>query len=77
MFYGAPMPLLVEATFIPFRDVIISDGLVMPYKTMMGSSIKQMCKDIYDCKEYWSDSSVALNWFRSRRELRKDDWDAG
>ncbi len=47
MFYGAPMPLLVEATFIPFRDVIISDGLVMPYNIMMGSGIKRMCKDIY------------------------------
>ena len=31
MFYGAPMPLMIEATFMPFRDVIISDGLVMPY----------------------------------------------
>lgn len=47
MFYGAPMPLQVEATFIPFRDVIISDGLVMPYNIMMGSGIKRMCKDIY------------------------------
>lgn len=47
MFYGAPMPLMVEATFIPFRDVIISDGLVRPYSVMLGSGIKRMCKDIY------------------------------
>ena len=47
MFCGAPMPLMVEATFIPFRDVIISDGLVMPYNTIMGSGIKRSLKDVY------------------------------
>lgn len=31
MLYGAPMPVLIETTFIPFRDVIISDGLIIPY----------------------------------------------
>lgn len=30
MFQYAPMPLMVEATLIPFRDVIITDGIVMP-----------------------------------------------
>lgn len=47
MFYGAPMPLMVEATFIPFRDVIISDGLVRSYNMMFGGGIKRMCKNIY------------------------------
>ncbi|MBM6855476.1 hypothetical protein H6B11_15190 [Mediterraneibacter glycyrrhizinilyticus] len=47
MFYGAPMPLIVEATFIPFRDVIISDGLVMPYNIMIGGEMKRMFKDVY------------------------------
>ena len=47
MFCGAPMPLMVEATFIPFRDVIISDGLVMPYNIIMGSGIKRSLKDVY------------------------------
>ena len=41
MFYGAPMPLLVEATFIPFRDVIISDGLVVPYRVIIGGNMKR------------------------------------
>ena len=36
MFLGAPMPLMLEATFMPFRDVIISDGLVMPYNILVG-----------------------------------------
>ena len=31
MFFGAPMPFMVDATLIPFRDSIISDGFVMPY----------------------------------------------
>ena len=47
MFYGAPMPLIVEATFMPFRDVIISDGLVMPYNIIVGGGMKQMFKDVY------------------------------
>lgn len=47
MFYGAPMPLMIEATFIPFRDVIISDGLVMPYNILVGGGMKQMLKDVY------------------------------
>ena len=47
MFYGAPMPLLIEATFMPFRDVIISDGLVMPYFVIVGNGMKRMFKDVY------------------------------
>ena len=47
MFYGAPMPLLVEATFIPFRDVIISDGLVVPYRVIIGGNMKREYKDVY------------------------------
>ena len=47
MFEGARMPLVMEATLIPFRDVIISDGLVMPYSIMIGSSMARLFKDIY------------------------------
>lgn len=47
MFYGAPMPLMLEAAFMPFRDVIISDGLVMPYNILIGSGMKRMVKDVY------------------------------
>lgn len=52
MLYGAPMPLMLEATFMPFRDVIISDGLVIPYNIFVGGGMKRMFKDIYiDAKE--------------------------
>ncbi len=43
----APMPLLLEATFIPFRDVIISDGIVMPYTIVIGKNMAKQFKDIY------------------------------
>lgn len=47
MFFYAPMPLLIEATFMPFRDVIISDGLVMPYNIVIGKNMAKQFKDIY------------------------------
>jgi len=47
MFEYAPMPIAMNATFIPFKDVIISDGLVMPYNVIIGPSMKRGFKDIY------------------------------
>ena len=47
MFYGAPMPLMIDATFMPFQDVIISDGLVMPYNIFVGGNMKRMLRDAY------------------------------
>lgn len=47
MFQFAPMLLLVEATFIPFRNVIISDGLVLPYNIVIGKNTARQFKDIY------------------------------
>lgn len=47
MFLYAPMPLVIEATFLPFRDVIISDGLVIPYNVIIGSNMAKQYKDIY------------------------------
>lgn len=47
MFFAAPMPLIVEATFMPFKDVIISDGLVTPYNILIGGGMKRIYKDVY------------------------------
>lgn len=47
MFYYAPMPLMVETTLMPFRDVIITNGLIMPYNIVIGSNIKRSLKDTY------------------------------
>ena len=47
MFWYAPLPLLVEATLLPFRDVIITDGLIMPYNMVIGSNMAHSFKDVY------------------------------
>lgn len=50
------MPLLPEATFMPFRDIIISDRLVMPYNILVGDDKVYIC----NCKKEWTNSPVAL-----------------
>lgn len=47
MFPYEPLPVLVEATLLPFRDVIITDGLVAEYPVMIGSNMKKQFKEIY------------------------------
>lgn len=47
MFCYAPMPLMVEATLMPFRDVIITDGLIMPYNLMIGGNMRRELKEAY------------------------------
>ena len=47
MFFGAPMPIIIEAAFMPFRDVIISDGLIIPYNILVGGGMKKIFKEIY------------------------------
>lgn len=53
MLWYMDMPIMLSATFIPFKDVIISDGHVMPYNIHMGSGIKKRLKEVYsDAKKY-------------------------
>lgn len=47
MFPYEPLPVLMEATLIPFRDVIITDGLVMAYPVVIGNNMKKQFKEIY------------------------------
>lgn len=47
MFLYTPMPVMMKATLIPFKDVIISDGVVIPYNVRIGPAMKQNYKDIY------------------------------
>ncbi len=47
MFPYGPMPLMLDATFMPFKDVIISDGLVMPYNIMLGRNMTKTFKEVY------------------------------
>lgn len=47
MFGYARLPLMIQATLIPFEDVIISDGLVQMYKVIIGGNMARAFKDTY------------------------------
>ena len=47
MFFYRPLPILLKATLIPFKDKIISDGLVIPYNVCFGKGYSSEFKDIY------------------------------
>ena len=47
MFAYRPLPILLDATLIPFRDVIITDGLVMPMSVLIGSGMAKGFKEQY------------------------------
>ena len=47
MYFGWPMPVMVDATFIPFRNVIIPDGLMSSYNIIFGSGMKKSFKEEY------------------------------
>ena len=40
-------PVLLEAVLIPFRDSIISDGLVVPYRLYFGKGAREDFKEVY------------------------------
>ncbi len=43
----ADPPLLINTTLIPFKDVIIPDGLIQTYTIMIGGNMAREFKDIY------------------------------
>lgn len=47
MFWFRPTPIMMEATFIPFKDVIITDGLVFSYNIVIGRNMEKYYKDKY------------------------------
>ena len=47
MLRAAPMPTLLNATLLPFKNVIISDGLVSVAPVMFGPSSRADFKEIY------------------------------
>ena len=42
-----PMPQIVEATLIPFKDTIIHDGIVIPYGITLGKNVSEHSKTLY------------------------------
>ena len=47
MLWGRRTPVLISATLIPFRDVIISDGLIIPYNIYIGGGMARTFKERY------------------------------
>ena len=47
MFWFRPLPILLDVTLIPFRDVIISDGLVIEAPVVFGRNYASELKDVY------------------------------
>ena len=44
---GYPMPQIVQATLLPFGDVIIHDGVVSPYQMCLEKNMLEQSKQIY------------------------------
>lgn len=47
IFYYRNPPIMLNAVLLPFRNVIISDGLVLPYNASFGKGYSSGFKDIY------------------------------
>lgn len=47
MLASYPMPQIVEVTLMPFKDVIIYDGIVAPYGVCLGKNMSDESKQIY------------------------------
>ena len=47
MFFGWHLPVVMDATLIPFRNVIICDGLIIPLSIHLGSGITKNLRENY------------------------------
>ncbi len=47
MFSGRTLPIVLEATLIPFRGKIVTDGVVSPYRVSLGPEYKLEFRSIY------------------------------
>ena len=47
MFWDKPLPLMIDATLLPFKEMIITDGLFAPYRLIFGKGVRDAFKDVY------------------------------
>lgn len=47
MLCGRSLPVFLSATLIPFKNVIVTDGLVATHNVYFGRSMALECKEIY------------------------------
>jgi hypothetical protein len=45
---GMPVPIMVEAVLLPYKDKIVYDGFLIPYSIRFGGGIKSRLKGDYD-----------------------------
>ena len=48
MFYYQALPVMMDAELLPFKGVIITDGLVYPLNIFMGGGVRKSLKDAYN-----------------------------
>ena len=48
MFFYRPLPVMIEADLLPFKGVVITDGLVSSMNIFMGGGMKKQFKDFYN-----------------------------
>ena len=46
MYYYHSLPVMIDATLLPFKGVIITDGLLGTMNVFLGSGVKKQMKDI-------------------------------
>lgn len=44
---GSNLPIMVEATLLPFKNKIVYDGTLLPYNIIFGSGIRRSINDAY------------------------------
>ncbi|MDE6788421.1 MAG: hypothetical protein K2J47_03775 [Ruminococcus sp.] len=42
-----PTPVYIKGTLLPFKNVIITDGLIMPYNVIIGGNMRAELKELY------------------------------
>ncbi len=47
LLFGVPTPIIVDAVLLPFKDCIITDGLVSVIPVRFGGNYTRSFKDIY------------------------------
>ena len=47
MLFGVPTPIIVDAVLLPFKDCIITDGLVSVIPVRFGGNYTRSFKEVY------------------------------
>ena len=65
------MPQIVEATLMPFRDVIIHDGIVAPYGVCLGRNMSEQSKQTYLAANQMVIYTMTYEWTIAQQEIKR------